>query len=45
MYSKNFLEIDNQYQEKIESNNTFSVDNIKHEKPTYYVLDMFAYPS
>lgn len=45
MYSKNFLDVDRRYQQRIDEEHRFSVDNKKGNKPTYYVLDMFAYPS
>jgi leucyl-tRNA synthetase len=45
MYSKQHQEVDLQYQKKLEDQKTFEVDNRIGNKPTYYVLDMFAYPS
>jgi len=39
-----FREIEKQWQQFWEQNKTFQA-NINHDKPKYYVLDMFPYPS
>jgi leucyl-tRNA synthetase len=39
-----FREIEKQWQQFWEENQTFQA-NINHDKPKYYVLDMFPYPS
>ncbi len=40
----NFTEIERKWQDFWESNKTFAAE-IDHNKPKYYVLDMFPYPS
>lgn len=40
----NFIEIEKKWQQYWSENKTFKADNIS-EKPKYYVLDMFPYPS
>jgi leucyl-tRNA synthetase len=40
----NFKDIEKKWQKKWQADKTYKVD-IDHEKPKYYVLDMFPYPS
>ena len=40
----NFTEIEAKWQKYWEDNKTFKAEN-KSEKPKYYILDMFPYPS
>ena len=42
--SYNFIEIEEKWQKYWLDNKTFKADN-NSEKPKYYVLDMFPYPS
>ena len=40
----NFLEIENKWQQYWAENQTFKAEN-NSDKPKFYVLDMFPYPS
>ena len=44
MAEYNFQEIEDKWQKYWEANNTYQVSN-QSEKPKYYILDMFPYPS
>ena len=44
MAEYNFREIESRWQKFWTENNTYKTENIS-DKPKYYVLDMFPYPS
>ena len=44
-FSKDFNQIEKKWQKYWEENKTFKTDGYDFDKPKYYVLDMFPYPS